>query len=192
MEYFKDYEEFNETFKLAGEGNQNAMIDMLNYFSIITEDGLEPEIIRALRAVYIDKLVAEYSSVGWLKKGDYLLENVEDEEDINVALRCYLRAAMLGDTFGFDLIGDIYYRGVVYDYDFEMAWIFFWLSVKYSDAPNTLSLCRLGQMFKYGQRVEPDIEIAKEFFVYAIDVAGEYADIDDYAVLARHELADIG
>ena len=192
MEYFNDYEEFDETFKRASEVDVDAIVDMLNYFSLISSEDSEPGMIRMLKAHYIDQLVDASKSVGWIRKGEYLIANAQDEEDLNAALRCYLRAAMFGDTFGFDLIGDMYYRGEITDCDYEMSWIFFWLSIEYSKVPNTLSLCRIGQMFKYGQRVDVDIEFAKNFFIDAIEAAGEYADIDDYALLARQELAELG
>ncbi|WP_044937778.1 sel1 repeat family protein [Pseudobutyrivibrio sp. LB2011] len=191
MIYFDDYKEFYNVFKLAAEGDIDATKEMLNYLTLLTADSNDTEMIRMLKATFIDRLVDESSSVGWIKKGDYIIENLKNEEDLKSALKCYLRGAMMGDTFGFDMIGETYYKGIAGEPDYEMAWIFFWLSIEYSNVPNALSLCRIGQMFKYGQRVDINEDDASFFLSKAIEVAGEYADVDDYALLAKKELAEL-
>ncbi|SOC17851.1 SEL1-like repeat protein [Pseudobutyrivibrio ruminis] len=191
MKIFNDYEEFSEAFEKAGEGDITAVRNMLNHLLVNLDDDNDPGLIKLLRQAYIDKLIDEGEAYAWVYKGDELLRTQGDEYFVYEALKCYLKAAALGDNMGFDCIGELYFKGDYVERDFDMSFVFFHLGMKHANTLNPMSLCRIGQMYKYGYHGELNLETAEEFFSKAISVGSDHGIIDDYALIAANELYEM-
>lgn len=191
MKFFDDYKEFDETFKKASTGDTTAVVKMLNHILVNLDKDNDPEFIRLLRRSYIDKLVESGETFAWIYKGDELLREVDDEANVYEAIKCYLKAAALGDPVGFDSIGELYFKGDYVEKDYEMSFIFFHLGINNAKELNPTSLCRIGQMFKYGYHGDVDLERAEKYFTEAISAGSTYGIVDDYALIAANELYEM-
>ena len=89
------------------------------------------------------------------------------QKNIQKAIEFYEKAAKAGDTFGYECIGEIYYKGEDVPADYEKAHDYF----SKAETPSSNTLFYLGEMFRLGQYYEKSIERANKCYQRLVDDA---------------------
>ena len=110
----------------------------------------------------------------------------EGDGDMTLVMKCYQLAGDMGETYGYECLGD-YYLNVG---DYEKAYEYLMKPEKY----NTTGLYCLGKMYEEGLFVGKDIEKAIEYYQKAIDTDIDYeADYghDEYCDMSKERLCKL-
>ncbi len=135
--------DLNKLFADANAGDIDAMIQCVSYISSMGEDA--GNVFNDIRAKYIDELVREEVPAGLIWKAENLLAESLKQESVKAAMSCYYLAALNGDYFGVECIGDMYYEGKGVDADWRVAKNIFWAAINLLDGvervPSSISKC---------------------------------------------------
>lgn len=178
MSFYDERTDLMELFKAAESGDVSAMIQFVSYVSTMTS---ENEILQGLKTKYIDNLVKEQNAVGLIWKADELLKGELNEEVMQAVLAAYSLAAIKGQLFALEAIGDIYFEGKGLEQNWDIAHNVFMLAITTQDDPSSLAFYKEGVI----QECNEDYEYAMKLYILAVDAAGEWADLDDNAIMAR-------
>lgn len=110
----------------------------------------------------------------------------EGDGDMKLVLKCYQLAGDMGETYGYECLGDYYLNAGEY----EKAYEYLMKPEKY----NTTGLYCLGKMYEEGLFVGKDIEKAIEYYQKAVDAYIDYeADYghDEYCDMSKDRLCKL-
>jgi len=178
MSFYDERTDLMELFKAAESGDVSAMIQFVSYVSTMTS---ENEILQGLKTKYIDNLVKEQNAVGLIWKADEMLKGELNEEVMQAVLAAYSLAAIKGQLFALEAIGDIYFEGKGLEQNWDIAHSVFMLAITTQEEPSSLAFYKEGVI----QECNEDYEYAMKLYFLAVDAAGEWADLDDNAIMAR-------
>ena len=178
MSFYDERTDLMELFKAAESGDVSSMIQFVSYVSTMTS---ENEILQGLKTKYIDNLVKEQNAVGLIWKADEMLKGELNEEVMQAVLAAYSLAAIKGQLFALEAIGDIYFEGKGLEQNWDIAHNVFMLAITTQEDPSSLAFYKEGVI----QECNEDYECAMKLYILAVDAAGEWADLDDNAIMAR-------
>lgn len=179
MSFYDERTDLMELFKAAESGDVSAMIQFVSYVSTMTS---ENEILQGLKTKYIDNLVKEQNAVGLIWKADEMLKGELNEEVMQAVLAAYSLAAIKGQLFALEEIGDLYFEGKGVEQDWDIAHHIFMTAINAQEGyTSSLAFYKEGVI----QECNEDYEHAMKLYILAVDAAGEWADLDDNAIMAR-------
>ena len=179
MSFYDERTDLMELFKAAESGDVSAMIQFVSYVSTMTS---ENEILQGLKTKYIDNLVKEQNAVGLIWKADEMLKGELNEEVMQAVLAAYSLAAIKGQLFALEEIGDLYFEGKGVEQDWDIAHHIFMTAINTQEGyTSSLAFYKEGVI----QECNEDYEYAMKLYILAVDAAGEWADLDDNAIMAR-------
>lgn len=188
--FYDENMDLMELFESADEGDVGAMIKCVSYISIMGDEARD--ILKERRTKYIKALVKKEVPAGLIWKADDLLDASLKQESVKAAMSCYYLAALNGEYHGVECIADMYYEGKGVDVDWSVARSIFWSAIRLfksvGNEPSTLAFYKLGTIAEESAEDRDDIEYAIYLYELAIEVAGEFASVDDYAVKAKEAL----
>ncbi len=179
MSFYDERTDLMELFKAAESGDVSAMIQFVSYVSTMTS---ENDILQGLKSKYIDNLVKEQNAVGLIWKADEMLKGELNEEVMQAVLAAYSLAAIKGQLFALEEIGDLYFEGKGVEQDWDIAHHIFMTAINTQEGyTSSLAFYKEGLI----QECNEDYEHAMKLYILAVDAAGEWADLDDNAIMAR-------
>ena len=191
MMFYDESMDLMELIEAANSGNEDAMIKCVGYFGSMGED--ESPILRDLRLKYIDELVKRENTSGLIWKAEVLLEESLSEESVKAALSCYSLAAVKGELFGMECIADMFYEGKGVNRDWDIARHMFWSAMllfddKTGKCPSSMTYYKVGTIQEDNAKDKQDMDDVIMLYRLAVLVAGEFAELDEYAVKAQEAL----
>ena len=179
MSFYDESIDLMELFKAAEAGDVSAMIQFVSYVSTMTT---ENDILQGLKNKYIDNLVKEQNAVGLIWKAEELLKGELNEEVMQAVLAAFSLAAIKGQLFAIEEIGDLYFEGKGVEQDWDIAHHIFMTAINTQEGDtSSLAFYKEGVIQEYSENYEN----AMKLYYLAFDVAGEWADMDDNAILAK-------
>ena len=135
---------------LDGEGVSESLDKACKYFALAYENGT------VVKAWHLIMAANHYQTFAEEGDGDMIL-----------TLKCYQLAGDMGETYGFECLGDYYLNAGEY----EKAYEYLMRPKKY----NSTGLYCLGKMYEEGLFVEKNLEKAIEYYQKSVDI---YIDLN--------------
>ena len=169
------------------KGDVSAAYDFIAFADIVDE--VADQSIKDLRDGLLDELSEREDPKGMIMKASHILseENLS-VQDVHTAFNYNLLAALKGELFGIECLADMFFEGREVEQSYQTAYYLLYFCIKYSQNPNALCFYELGKIAKEGFVFPADQKLAKYCFEKAIQEAGEYATMDEYAIKAQEEL----
>lgn len=173
-------------YRAAESGDEKAIRLMATYLTL--GKVLDNPILDELAEKYVNILASNDDATGLIMKADNLLNNNPDKARGKEALKLYLRALIEGEEFAIECIADMFFQGKGLEQDREIAFLILWYVIQRSEEVNSLCLYEIGKIAQEGEVVMQDLDLARFCYEKCIAIAGEYSELDDFAVKAREEL----
>ena len=107
----------------------------------------------------------------------------EGDGDMTLTLKCYELAGDMGETYGYECLGDYY----INTGEYEKAYKYLMKPKKY----NSTGLYCLGKMYEEGLYVEKDLQKAIDYYQKSVDAYAKYEEAnghDQYCDMSRERL----
>ena len=134
---------------LDGEGVSESLDKACKYFALAYENGT------VMRAWHMIMAANHYQTLA-----------EEGDGDMSLTLKCYQLSGDMGETYGYECLGDYYLNAGKY----EKAYEYLMKPKKY----NSTGLYCLGKMYEDGLFVEKDLEKAIEYYQKSVDTYIDY------------------
>ena len=163
----------------ADAGDVRAMVDAV---LIMIAEGFvgrdaDPD-INERYITYLRKLIeAEWSPAYIILGGEYEHGN-SVRQDAQEALRLYEKGIEHGHSYGYECIGNMYFKGIVVEKDYKKAFSYF-KKVKRSQQ-NFLLKYALGEMYRLGLYVRKNEKKANQYYSEIVYANGKHDEIDQY------------
>ncbi|SEK34121.1 hypothetical protein SAMN02910377_00657 [Pseudobutyrivibrio ruminis] len=173
----------------AENGDEKALRLMATYLTLGRV--LDNPILDELAEKYINILASNDDAKGLIMKADILLNQNSDKATAIEAIKLYLRALLEGEEFAIECIADMFFQGKCVDQDREIAFLILWYVIQQSKDVNSLCLYEIGKIAQEGEVIMQDLDLARFCYEKCIVAAGEYSELDEFALKARKELDDL-
>ena len=154
---------------LDGDGISESLDKACKYFALAYESGTVVKAWHLIMAANHYQTLAE-----------------EGDGDMTLTLKCYQLAGDMGETYGYECLGDYYLNAGEY----EKAYEYLMKPKKY----NSTGLYCLGWMYEEGLYVEKDIEKAVEYYQKSVDAFIDYEEEhghDKYCDMSKERLCKL-
>lgn len=188
--FYDESVDLNQLFEEAEQGDIGAMLRCVSYIYSVGDD--TNPVLKGLCDKYIDELVKKEMPAGFIWKAEKILSASMNKEAVKAAMSCYYLAALNGDYYGIECIADMYYEGKGVEVNWIIARSIFWSAIRLIEEgksiPSPMTFFKLGRIEEEAAEEVDDIEYAIYLYRRAIWAAGDFAEIDDYAVKAQEAL----
>ena len=189
MDRANAYDRLKETFRKADEGDREAMAEAVIEMTIkgIVAKEADRE-IRERYMGYLHSLAAEDETKWLVMLGDAYRLGYNESKDPGQAEHYFMRAAELGEDFGNECIGEMYYEGDFGAPDYGKAWKYF---TKDGNKKSPCTAYRMAEMYRLGRYVDEDPEKAYTAYGWIVNDGTPGAEKDDYYWRACFRMAQM-
>lgn len=135
---------------------------------------------------YVKKLAAARNHLGYIWMADALVRGELVPKDTRRAIEFYEKAADVGDGYGYECIGALYFEGDGVPQDYDKAYAYF----KKSKSQSSSTLYMIGEMYRMGVHFKQNMKKANKYYQMIVDGAGDYPEeyMDKYYEFALERL----
>ena len=162
----KDYKKAYEYYKLLAEQKDLEAMDKVVNMTFMLRD--EKGYMKSIGEYEDDEMIIDYltylSEQGDLKAlialGDEYKLGISVERNISKAIELFKKAVEMGEPFGNELLGELYFEGEYIEIDYEKAFEYFSKNPKLQMA----TIYHLAYMYDHGFGTQPNTEKAIELY----------------------------